>query len=782
MNRPHIYYPFLALSILSCAKVSEVQDTTMEIRLVQAPVTKTHLGETDGRYPVYWTSGDRVLVNGVISAPLDLGSDVSVSEATFKVNNVEPPYKVLYPESVYAGMDENGYVLNLPTDQLWTKGSFSEGSDLMWGESADEGAPVTMHHLAGIVRLSLTSADAYAIKSLSVSSLDEIPLSGRFSLKDGNLSPLEGEGIHLVLPEGGVALGSEPVDFHIAIPAGIYPSGLDFTVVCINGKVLHCQWLRPSEGANPGITVKAGSITLFSPMEYQPDAFEIYSAEDWEAFAAACNGGNWEKDWLSRDGTVHIGADFSATSLTPLTSFSGVLDGRGHTITQTAATSPLVKTLTGTIKNLTIAGDNNPADPGKTGACVFTGTLNGGLIENCVNQATITVQKTASAIVAGAFCRTFSGGSIVSCRNEADLTIIADISSADYPVVAGGFVGIVRDLSEVALVKDCQNQGQVTVSFVKPAAKKTRPVNAGYAGIVANVISGDREKYLRIESCTNHGNIDVHYETDPTDCNALLSGAGGILGLSTALSKTGAGFSDSAGTQGSYYLELEDCVNDGTISNQLVENGSSSDIYRIYAGGVVGVLSGYKDDFCPVTSCSNYGKVIPYEGAAYGRASFCSASGGLAGYATYTTFTGCTVKSSQVGTLKRQAYAVSSGVALSNRTFRMSGCRIFANQQLIRTKDYGENSYSLALTLSTKNAQGNTTPSYINLEGTLIENCSFGGSVTYNITPVLYSVKNGFGDMETMDFTASNFSGYICSPSYGGSQVSSVGNIWWNGE
>ena len=782
MNRPHIYYPILALSILSCAKVSEVQDTTMEICLVQEPVTKTHLRETDGRFPVYWTSGDRVLVNGVVSAPLDMGSDVSVSEATFKVNNVEPPYKVLYPESVYAGMDEKGYVLNLPPDQFWAKGSFSEGSDLLWGESTEEGAPVTMHHLAGIVRLSLTSAEAYAIQSLSVSSLDNIPLSGRFSLENGNLSPIEGEGIHLVLPDEGIALGSKPVDFYIAIPAGTYPSGLEFTVVCDNGKVLHCQWLRSSEGANPGIVVKAGTITLFSPMEYQPDAFEIYSAEDWEAFAAACNGGNWEKDWLSRDGSVHIGADFSATSLTPLVSFSGVLDGRGHTITQTAASLPLVKKLTGTLKNLTLAGTNIPAEPGTTGAAVFSGTLSGGTIENCVNKTVVSVQNVAASIVCGAFCRTFSGGSIVSCRNEADITIIADISSADYPVVAGGLVGIVRDLSSVALVKDCTNLGQVTVSFVKPAAKKTRPVNAGYAGIVANVIAGNTDKYLRIESCINHGDIHVHYETDPTDCNALLSGAGGILGLSTALSKTGAGFSDNAGTEGSYYLELEDCVNDGTISNQLVENGSSSEIYRIYSGGIVGVLSGFKDAFCPVKSCSNYGKVIPYEGTSYGRASFCSASGGLAGYATYTSFTGCTVKSTQVGTLKRQAYAVSGGVALSNRTIKMSGCKIFANQQLIRTKDYGENSYSLAFTLSTKNAQGNTTASYINMEGTQIENCSFGGSVTYNTTPVLYSVKSGFGDMETMDFTASNYTGYICSPSYGGSQVSSVGNTWWNGE
>ena len=783
MNRPHIFITLsLAVLAVSCTALNEAEDCFTELGLIQEPVTRTHLHEQDGSFPIYWTDGDRIVANGVTSAPLTLEGGKALAEAVFKVSNIEPPFRVIYPHTAYAGADGDNYSVSIPARQVWKEGSFAEGAALMWGESADADSKILMHHLTGVVRLSLTSLSAYVVQSLTVKSLDDIPLSGTFTLSDGKLTAVDGDGIQVILPEGGIPLGNEPVDFYIAIPSGEYPSGLEFTLTGANRRVLHCNWLRESEGAEPGISVKAGSIVIFSPLEFHPDAFEIYSASDWEEFAAACNNGSWEENWLSKDGSVHIGADFSAESLTPLNSFSGILDGKGHTITQTAAALPLVKTLSGTVRNLTLAGVNHPSDPGVTGASVFTGTIAGGIIENCVNQTVLTVEKTASTVVSGVFCRSFNGGSIIDCRNEADVKVIADISSKDFPVAVGGFVGIVRDLSSVALVKDCVNSGNVTVLLVKPAAATTRPVNAAYAGIVANVISGNIDNYLRIEGCTNSGNISVSFDTDPTKANALLSGSGGILGMSTALSATGAGFSSTAANQGSFYLEIDHCTNTGTINSNLVQSGSTADVYKIFSGGIAGVISGYQSLFCPVTSCANYGKVIPYEGKAYNRAAYCTAAGGLAGYATYVSFTDCTVKSAQVGTLNRQAFAVSGCIALAHRAIRMSGCKIFANLQLIRVKDYTERSYSLGFTLPTNNAQGNISASYINMEGSVIENSLFGGSVTYNVTPVTGAATGGFGAIETQDFTASNFASNICSPSYGGSQVSLTGNSWWNGE
>ena len=85
---------------------------------------------------------------------------------------------------------------------------------------------------------------------------------------------------------------------------------------------------------------------------YTPDASAtaINSAED---FAAMTANGNY---YLNADITVSAtwngGAAISAT-YAENTAFTGTFDGNGHTITTTV---PLFATLSGTVKNLTIAG------------------------------------------------------------------------------------------------------------------------------------------------------------------------------------------------------------------------------------------------------------------------------------------------------------------------------------------------------------------------------------------------------------------------------------------
>ena len=110
----------------------------------------------------------------------------------------------------------------------------------------------------------------------------------------------------------------------------------------------------------------------------------------------------------------------------------------------------------------------------------------------------------------------------------------------------------------------------------------------------------------------------------------------------------------------------------------------------------------------------------------------------------------------------------------------MTNCRFFANLNIIRSKTYAENNWSLGFSLSTSEKGGNTR--YATLEGSSVTGCSFGGTLTTNKDVVEFSSKaTTFGDMETKTFTASDCQNHIASKSYGENKVTFENNSYWDG-
>ena len=783
---------FLAVMAVSCVQSHEMDSSRQEnvITLTASQGhTRTVLGETAGdKVPVYWSSGDRINVNGIVSSPLVIGDGQKVSKADFKVSNVALPYTVVYPAEAYSGTEENGTVLlTIPQSQKYVPGSFASGADILFGTSVTEGE-VVMEHLCATIRLSLTDAQSAVVKKLTLVSLsDDSPIAGTFSLDPYflNLSPKDGTAsITMELPEEGVRLGSEPVDFHMTIPAGTYPEG--FTIV-LEDEGKHIQrfhWLREAPEAEPGITAAAGSLVRFDACEFDPGAREICSAEEWNLFVAAYNAGGdaWKSDWLGKDGVIRLGADITAKNVSSITSLSHTIDGCGFSITQTEGRSPLIGTNRAEVRNLTLKGKMTPADPLTAGAAVFTTTLgSAGKFINCHNEMNVTVNGIESSeVVAGCFVRSMQGGLISKCTNSGDITIYSNINlKKDQRVLAGGFVAIVRDLTGPATIEGCVNNGDVSVLMEKAASvADKRPINAGYAGIVANVTYGTASTYLTVKDCVNNGNISVSYTPDPASAQHLVSGVGGILGLSAKLTETGAGYYSTNGD--SFYLVLDGCVNNGDMENRLVSPGDSQDLNKAFAGGVAGVIHGLKASHAQVVDCSSFGKVTSYEGTEYTRAGLSTCSGGLIGCGAYIDMDGCVVNSPSVGTLKRQSYAVSAGVATLHQSFTMTDCRFFANLNIIRSKTYAENNWSLGFSLSTSEKGGNTKNA--TLEGSSVTGCSFGGTLTTNKDVVEFSSKaTTFGDMEKKVFTASDCTDHIASKSYGENKVTFENNSYWDG-
>ena len=73
------------------------QQTTIAISLEES---RTHIAGKEGEtYPLYWSEGDKIAVNGIASAPLAAEAH-GKSSATFAVEgSLEYPYSIVYPGS-----------------------------------------------------------------------------------------------------------------------------------------------------------------------------------------------------------------------------------------------------------------------------------------------------------------------------------------------------------------------------------------------------------------------------------------------------------------------------------------------------------------------------------------------------------------------------------------------------------------------------------------------------------------------------------------------------------
>ena len=95
------------------------EEVTLSISLEP---TRTSLGEKNGdTYPVFWSEGDCIAVNGVAAeAAIDA---LNKSVATFTVT-ASAPYNITYPYT--EGLSASKVVF--PTEQSYTEGTFASGN------------------------------------------------------------------------------------------------------------------------------------------------------------------------------------------------------------------------------------------------------------------------------------------------------------------------------------------------------------------------------------------------------------------------------------------------------------------------------------------------------------------------------------------------------------------------------------------------------------------------------------------------------------------------------
>ncbi len=300
---------------------------------------------------------------------------------------------------------------------------------------------------------------------------------------------------------------------------------------------------------------------------------KISNASDFAKFIADVNGGATDGGkWKNADGEVVIAEDIdmNGVEFVPMALFTGVLNGGGKTISNLNYTSDgaqvgMIAELSGTLKNLTMAANCSFTSTATSGSEVNNGAfvaklLAGGIVDGCVNRATVT-----------------SGISI------------------------GGIVGAALS-KETATVQNCANYG--TVSF---------PVAVPYGDPNVGGIIGKSETNTVLENCDNYGAVSVG-----STGGGKYAIAGGIAGLSSQNIITNCNNKSTASVNINatdysqafvggiaarvFYPNFTDCVNDGAIE---VEKVTASGNRVLYVGGIAGSLAGNPTITTSIVNCRN---------------------------------------------------------------------------------------------------------------------------------------------------------------------------------
>lgn len=503
----------------------------------------------------------------------------------------------------------------------------------------------------------------------------------------------------------GLALGSTVL---IAIPAHNYEDGLILTIKDFEGKFQ--SFSIPVESSD--LSGKAGKI-ITKTLTFNPQSGTINSAEDWNAFAAAVNAetNDWDLYKWVGNGAVKLGADISG-DLTAIDNLKYTIDGQDHTITRSAATGALIGTISGEVKNLTLAGSINASANPHLGALADILDA-GGKITEVTNGMSITATAAANTAIGG-IVRQIKGGIISGCTNNGAITANIDVSAANYTLSVGGIVAG-TSLTEAAQLINCVNNAAITVT--PTYANNSNYVQYGSLGGIIGAISS-KDYNVTLNNCDNQKAVsweDPHDWTSPASSAGTAIGAptatsiGGIVGRAAPVA-TGTNtplLSTPNGTNG-MDITFVDCDNTGAIRGRAIGaygtvNAAMDNIVtnmkqmhrKVYMGGLAGTLVGNSAKNISISNCTSSSDITPYsyssntsaEPKTYSsnQCGISSVVGGLIGWGGYISITGGSV-SGTVGTKLRHAFCLGGVIGYAVRPFSISGVTVGISGYLVPGK------------------------------------------------------------------------------------------------
>ena len=276
----------LALLMIGCT--TDINDKNIaaggsvtELTISTQPTRTSLGGKVDDTYPVYWSEGDRIVINGTLSEEAILDGE-NCTEAKFKVEATNYPLNIVYPYTSTTTADAPKVVI--PTEQHYTEGTFASGSAPMCGY-ATSSATVTMKHLVGVLKFPVIGGkENIILDKIVIRSVDGAKLSGEFAVNcsAGTITACEESSSNITysLPDNFALSTTETSNFFVSIASGevgscvvefVEPSG-EKMVSSWNGKSVQAGVVREFKTIN----YKRGFNTALSPLVVEEDAFIIF--------------------------------------------------------------------------------------------------------------------------------------------------------------------------------------------------------------------------------------------------------------------------------------------------------------------------------------------------------------------------------------------------------------------------------------------------------------------------------------------------------------------------
>ena len=584
--------------------VSCVQDITEDVAVgvqggaaeftVGIDASRVVLGDKDamGKYPLYWSNGDKISINGIASSALAIEEGVQTSQANFTVTPgegqlLEAPFSVLYPSNTA------GQVV-FKSLQTYTEGTFATGTTPMYGYS-EGSATVTLKHLAGALKIGVKGAEGVSVARVLVESVDGKPLAGTFDIDcaTGVLTATEDvvTGAAVRSTEG-VALSPEtPTYFYIALPAGEY-APLNVTVVTTDGQTMRVA-AKDARGTE-SFTLEAGQIMAFNELTFSENAvaYEIFDVEGFFEFSDMIKSGefakNYDKAVLAADVYVASGSKAWET----IEGFNGTFDGQGYKIYDLGA--PLFGETCATIRNVTVVAPRITAsDRNNLGTIACTLTSAGpytGTMENChtvleYGVGEITLAGQVAEVVEGEEAVTFRVGGLVgfanssatikNCSNSLAVTVQGECAGH---VDVGGIVG-----NTSSTLTDVVNTGAIKYSGTKATGLRI----GGLAGVASKALTNG----VNGEQMDAKGAVTVDGEFNfPTDgvfqfnVGGLLGRMGGTITNSTNYGSVNVSSALQTPNQSDWgAFGIGGCVGRGTVTYNNVRNAGNVTVTSNFA-------------------------------------------------------------------------------------------------------------------------------------------------------------------------------------------------------
>ncbi len=572
--------------------------------------SKVQLGEKAGEvYPLYWSEGDAIAVNGVASNELT-GVGENATEAQFIVEGVSYPLNIVYPAPTVteAEVAEEGeavavYPVVFPAVQQYVPGNVDPKAVVLYGYANEEPTiPVQLNHLTGVLQLNVKGAAT--LTSLTVNARSG-NIAGTYNVDcaTGDLTEVNASNIVTMTFGDGLVLGAEATPIYVAVPAGSH-GAVWVTLHTATDKMT----VKFDSNSKP---VSAGKVREFKEFEYAPNTadeeseeFVIDGVDKLIEFATskAANFFPFTKAVVTAD------IDMTGVEWTPIENF-GAFEFDGGERTITGLTAPLFGTTSANIHHLTLANvDLNITDNGNSGA--FARIIIGGSLRHCsatgastINCAELTVggsnDYTTSAH--GGLVGFINGGTIDNCTNEIDITVQSLCNSEQNIKSAVG--GIVGCYANNPTLTNLINKGDVQYTGT------TQKGTLFLSGIAGRDTEGEGPSIAAMDNCTNEGFIS-NADGSVTTGAVNVAGIVGYLRSDEDITCTklvnkgrfvanGSCAGVFAGGIASRYcsVNLTNCTNEATESCGI---GSKASLTYAYVAGIAGIASS-----CTLNNCDN---------------------------------------------------------------------------------------------------------------------------------------------------------------------------------